>query len=433
MMKKAMVYGNGISGKGAKKLLEHLSYDVIMVDDKTAMPSQEAIKYLDNISVFIKSPGIPYNDFIEKVKDKNIKLIDEVELTYNYIQEKKLPVKIIAITGTNGKSTTTAKISDMLNFAGYHSSYAGNIGLSFAETILNDNTLEYIALELSSFQLENIDKFSPFISMIINMGPDHIERYKSFDEYYDTKFNIQQRQNKNSFFLYNIDDTEIAKREYKIGANIITLSKNKKADVYVEGSKIFFKEEYIIDVQDLSLKGIHNLENILFIVATAKIIGIDKSKINSFLKIAKPLEHRTELFFEYGEIKFINDSKATNIDSTKFALEANKNCILICGGYDKRVDLAPLAKLIKENTKEVFLIGVIADKIANLLDEIDYPKDKVHKLIKLEDTLLFLKEYLNKNDKNTILLSPATSSYDQFNSFEHRGAVFKDLVIKIFG
>lgn len=433
MIKKAMVYGNGISGKGAKKLLEHLSYEVIMVDDKTAMPSKEALNYLDEIELFIKSPGIPYNDFVQTVINKEIKLIDEIELAYNYIQENKIPVKIIAITGTNGKSTTTAKISDMLNFSGYNATYAGNIGLSFAETILENKNLEYIVLELSSFQLENVNNFKPFISMIINLTPDHIERYDNFDEYYNVKFNIQQKQDKNSYFLYNLDDAEIVKRENKINAGICTLSRQKMADVYVREDKIYFKDEVIIETRDLSLKGSHNLENILFMIATAKIIGIDNKKLNSFLKIAKPLEHRTELFFEYGKIKFINDSKATNIDSTKFALEANKNCILICGGYDKGVDLRPLAKLIKENVKEVFLIGVIAEKIANLLEEIGYSNEKIYKLENLENTLLFLKEHLNKNEENVILLSPATSSYDQFKSFEHRGKVFKDLVIKVFG
>ncbi|MDY5794419.1 MAG: UDP-N-acetylmuramoyl-L-alanine--D-glutamate ligase [Fusobacterium gastrosuis] len=433
-MKKVMVYGNGVSGKGAKKLLEHLGEEVILVDDKTAISSSEALKHLDDTKLFIKSPGIPYTKLVNEAKVKGIKIIDEIELAYNYIVDKSLPVKIIAITGTNGKSTTTAKISDMLNFAGYKATFAGNIGVSLAETILNNPTLDYIALELSSFQLENIENFKPYISMIINMGPDHIERYKSFDEYYDTKFNIQKEQDGNCYFIENIDDVEIEKRKSWIKTNKVTISKFNLADVYIKDEKIFFKDEYITDRENLSLKGIHNLENVLFMIATAKIIGIDNTKIKDFLSVATPLEHRTEEFFNYGKIKFINDSKATNVDSTRFALETNKNCILICGGYDKGVDLKPLAQLIKENNiKETYLIGVIAEKIKTLLLEIGYDEKKIFMLDNLEKTLLFLKEKLDKNIEDVVLLSPATSSYDQFNSFEHRGKVFKELVLKIFG
>lgn len=432
-MKKVMVYGNGVSGKGAKKLLEHLNFEVILVDDKTAISSEEANRYLDEIEFFIKSPGIPYNKLVKTVQEKNIKIIDEIELGYNYILKKNIKTKIIAITGTNGKSTTTAKISDMLNFAGYKANFAGNIGVSFSETILQNPNLDFIVLELSSFQLENIEKFKPYISMIINLGPDHIERYSSFDEYYDVKFNIQKEQDTNCYFIENIDDIEIEKRKSLIKAKNITVSKFSSADVYIKNEKIFFKNEYITDEKNLSLKGIHNLENILFMVATAKIIGLTNEKIKEFLSVATPLEHRTEEFFSYGLVKFINDSKATNIDSTKFALEANKDCLLICGGYDKGVDLKPLAELIKANVKEVYLIGVIAKKIKKILLEINYNEEKIFMLDDLETTLLYLKEKLDKNSKEVVLLSPATSSYDQFKSFEHRGKVFKELVLKIFG
>ena len=237
-MKKVMVYGSGMSGLGAKKLLEIQNYEVILVDDKKAISSVEAEKYLDEIDFFIKSPGIPYNEFMEKVKNKNIRIIDEVELAYEYMLENNYKTKIIAITGTNGKSTTTAKISDLLNFAGYKAKYAGNIGVSFSETILNDKDLDFISLELSSFQLENLEKFRPYISMIINLGPDHIERYKSFDEYYDTKLNIAKNQNSDCYFIQNIDDIEINKRVSKIKASILTLSKKENADISVQEEKV---------------------------------------------------------------------------------------------------------------------------------------------------------------------------------------------------
>ena len=168
-------------------------------------------------------------------------------------------------------------------------------------------------------------------------------------------------------------------------------------------------------------------------VATAEILNIDREKLREFLMMATPLEHRTENFFNYGKVKFINDSKATNVDSTKFAIDAYKNSILICGGYDKGVDLAPLAKMIKENIKEVYLIGLIANKIEKELKAVGYEDSKIHKLENLENSLLDMKKRFTEADEEVILLSPATSSYDQFNSFEHRGKVFKELVLKIFG
>lgn len=432
-MRKAMIYGLGISGTGAKELLEKENYKVIVVDDKKAMTSEEALNHLDDIEFFIKSPGIPYNDFVKQVQKKGIKILDEIEIAYDYMIKKDLKTKIIAITGTNGKSTTTAKISDLLNYAGYKAVYAGNIGRSLSEVLLKEKDLDFISLELSSFQLENIANFKPYISMIINMGPDHIERYNSFDEYYDVKFNISKNQTENLYFIENIDDLEIEKRVNQVKAKRISVSKLKEANIYVKNNKIYLGNECIIDVNKLSLKGIHNLENTLFMVATAEILKINREKLREFLMIASPLEHRTELFFEYGKVKFINDSKATNVDSTKFAIQANKNSILICGGYDKGVDLAPLAKMIKENIKEVYLIGVIADKIESELKKLDYEVMKIHKLVNLENSLQDIKKRFTKESDEVILLSPATSSYDQFNSFEHRGKVFKELVLKIFG
>lgn len=432
-MKKAMIYGLGISGTGAKELLEKEGYKIIVVDDKKAMTSEEALNHLEGLEFFIKSPGIPYNDFVKGVQKRGIKILDEIEIAYNYMIEKGLKTKIIAITGTNGKSTTTAKISDMLNHAGYKATYAGNIGRSLSEVLLKEKDLDFISLELSSFQLENVENFKPYISMIINMGPDHIERYKSFDEYYNTKFNITKNQTEDLYFIENIDDEEIEKRAKQIKAKRISVSKFKKADIFVENDKIYHDKDDIIDIDKLSLKGIHNLENTLFMVATAEILKIDKEKLKEFLMIATPLEHRTELFFNYGKLKFINDSKATNVDSTKFAIQANKNSILICGGYDKGVDLAPLAEMIKENIKEVYLIGVIADKIENELKKVGYEDNKIHKLVNIENSLQDMRKRFTKDSDEVILLSPATSSYDQFNSFEHRGKVFKELVLKIFG
>lgn len=376
MMKKAMIFGDGLSGKGANLLLRHLNYEVILVDDKKAMSSSSAMKFLDEIQLFIKSPGVPYNDLVKKAIANKVEIIDEIELAFRYMKAEEMKTKIIAVTGTNGKSTTTAKLAEMISHSGYRAEACGNIGRSFAETVLNDNDLDYIVLEASSFQLENIKEFQAIVSMIINLSPDHIERYHSFDEYYYTKFNVCNKGDEGTFFIENIDDENIVKREEKIKGNKITLSTKKAADVCVKDGSIFFKDENIIKVEDLALKGEHNLQNCLFMVAAAKLINLENEDIANFLKEAKPLEHRTEKFFTWAGLEFINDSKATNVDSANVAINTYKNAILICGGYDKKVDLKPLAQEIKSNIKEVYLIGVIAEQIKDLLLKLNFDEEK---------------------------------------------------------
>ena len=429
-----MILGMGVSGKGAKILLEKEGYTVIAVDDNLAMTSQEAMKYIDEIEVFIKSPGVPYTDLVKAVQERGIKIQDEIEIAYQYMIKYNRKMTIVAVTGTNGKTTTTSKIAELLNFAGKKAVAAGNIGRSFVDVLLSEEKYEYAVLELSSYQLENVYEFTPYISLVTNLTPDHLTRYENLKEYYDTKFHIcQNQQEENSFFLYNIDHEELRKRESMMKGKKLSLSKEQKADICVQEGKILFEGEEIIEVSDLSLKGSHNLENSLFIVAVGKLLGIDSKVIRDFLKNTEPLEHRMERCFQYGKMQFINDSKGTNIDSAKFALEAYPGCILICGGFDKKVDLNPLADIIIKQVKEVYLIGVIADKIRELLLERKYPQERIHSLETIENSLMDMKKRFSKEDEELILLSPATSSFDQFKSFEHRGQVFKELVYKIFG
>lgn len=417
-MSKAMIYGLGISGAGAKKILEKQGIDVIIVDDKKGISSQEAVTLLDEVFLFIKSPGIPYTDLVRKAHEKKIEVIDEIELSYRYMRDKGSKTKIIAVTGTNGKSTTTAKISELLNFAGYRAQCGGNIGKPLAEIVLETLDLDYVVLELSSFQLENLDSFKADIAMIINLTPDHMERYETLDQYYSTKFNIGKNNGAEEIFILNRDCSESMRLKELAKGTVVEVSKNE----IPEG----------LDPEKLALKGRHNLENCLFIYETGKLVGISEEILKNFLYHAKPLEHRLEKFHAWGEVEFINDSKGTNIDSTKFALEAYPGCILIAGGYDKGQKLMPLAELIRKYAKEVYLIGVIAEQIKKCLLEIGYPEERIHHTETLENTLLVLKEELDKTSKDIVLLSPATSSFDQFKNFEHRGEVFKELTKKIF-
>ncbi|MGL4687226.1 MAG: UDP-N-acetylmuramoyl-L-alanine--D-glutamate ligase, partial [Fusobacteriaceae bacterium] len=433
--KKAIVFGAGISGMSAMKILETNDYEVILVDDKIGMSSSEAIKILDEVSLFVKSPGIPYVEIVKKSLEKNIEVINEIEVSYRELKKKSPLTKIIAITGTNGKTTTTAKIAELINFSGMKAEPCGNIGKAFGEIVLKNEELDYVVLELSSFQLENLKEFKADIALVINLTPDHIDRYTSLDDYYDVKFNIVNNQTKEDYFVINLDDKESIKRIHRVKSKKIKISKNKteNSDIFVKNNGLIYNETKIIDIDKLSLKGEHNLENMMFVAAVAKIIGIKNEVLEKFLCSTKSIEHRLEDFFKTNEITFINDSKGTNIDSTKFALEAYPNSILICGGKDKKLNLLPLAKLIKQFAKEVYLIGENSSLIITELEKIGFEKERIFDLKNLKNCIVSLKDRLNLNEKNNILFSPATSSYDQFKNYEERGKEFKKMIRLYFG
>ncbi len=437
-MKKAMIYGAGISGKSVKKLLEEMKWETVLVDDKMGVSSTDAVAYLEGIDLFIKSPGIPYNDLMKKVEKKGIKVVNEIEVSYDYMKQTST-TKVIAITGTNGKTTTTSKIAELLNTAGIRSIAAGNIGVPYSEAVLEKNKYEYIVLELSSYQLENLYEFKADIAMIINLAPDHLDRYRDADHYYDTKFNIGMNQNLGDKFIVNIDDVEIMKRIDRVNSEILRLSLEEDSDICLYENDLYFKGEQITPIDKFSLKGRHNLQNILFIAGAVKLIGVENKIIRNVLENTKSLEHRMEEFYTYkngnNTIKFINDSKGTNLESTMKAIGAFEKPILICGGCDKNLELAPLIEEIKKSVKEVYLIGELAPKLEKELLAVSYPKKDIHNL----ETLQKVMTVLAKNMKNmesekdlTVLLSPASSSFDQFKSYEERGRVFKKLVLENF-
>lgn len=436
-MKKAIVFGAGVSGKGSKSTLEKMGYEVYLIDDKISIPSEKGMEILENedIKIFIKSPGVPYTELVTRAIELNIEVIDDIELGYRYKIENEIFGKIIAITGTNGKTTVTSKISELLEKAGFKSKVCGNIGFSFSETVSENPELDFYVLETSSYQLENIKNFKADIALVVNLAPDHLARYRDLDHYYDTKFNIGKNQKENDCFIVNTLCVESLKRLSKISGDkrFVGLTQSDlKESVYVKDGWIVYEGEKILKEDLASLKGKHNLENMLFIVCVGKILGISTETIREFLYSTKTLEHRMENFFKYGKVEFINDSKGTNLDSTKFAVEAFQSPILICGGYDKKLDLSPLENLIMKKVKEVYLIGDISDKLQEGLEKLGYPREKIFNLKKIEDVLKELKSRLDKNREDVVLFSPATSSFDQFKNFEERGKIFKDLTKSYF-
>ena len=452
-MGKVIVFGAGLSGIGAKQLLEKNGFDVYLVDDKIGISSKEGIKILnsEDIEFIVKSPGISWQvELLKAAKEKEIKVISEIDLAYKYMNKS---IKIISITGTNGKTTTATKIFELLEFAGKKVKLAGNAGFSFAKLVADEEELEYVVLELSSYQLENNPQIHSNIAGIINLTPDHLARYKNIEEYYITKFNIFEKQSEKDFALINLDDKEFLNLyenknlKEKIKGKKIYLSKKKKGNVFVDNGSIFVMKnlentiettneiieniaEKIIDVKDLALKGIHNLENMLFTISVGKILEIENEKIVQFLKTTKALEHRLENFYVKDNTAFINDSKGTNVESTLKAIDSFENkIILILGGDDKKVSNKELVKKIKEKVSFVYLIGVNASILINDMEKIGYKNYK--NLETLENVIKYLQEKEDFTEDKTILLSPATSSWCQFKNFEHRGNTFKKLVLDI--
>ncbi len=435
-MKRAIVYGAGMSGMGAQKLLMENGYEVLLVDDKKAVSSKEALKYIEGTSLFIKSPGIPYTELVTKAKESGVEVIDELELAYRELSQVKDKPKVIAVTGTNGKTTVTTKIKEMLEFSGRKSEYAGNIGRSFAELVLEikgGRQVDYIVLEMSSYQLENLDTFKADIAMVINLAPDHLDRYRDEGEYYDTKLNIAMNQRAEDHFILNIDSKEILKRAFRVSAERVTVSReDKSAMIHCEGGRVIADREEVADSEKFSLKGRHNLENQLFIIAVARIVGLDEEKVREFLYNTGSLEHRMEEFYTAGKTLFINDSKGTNLESTLMAVGAYKNPIVILGGVDKKLDLNPLVEGVCSQAKAVYLMGEIADELEGLLLKAGYPRKDLYNEGTLAKVVERIHEVIDIEEENTVLLSPATASFDQFKSYLQRGDEFKALVRKYF-
>ena len=455
-MEKALVFGAGLSGLGAKELLERKGYEVYLIDDKVAKTSKEGIEILNNekIEFIVKSPGIPWKaELLQVAKEKNVQVISEIDLAYKYMDKN---IKVFSITGTNGKTTTATKIYELLDFAGYKARLAGNAGFSFAKLVADEEPLEYVVLELSSYQLENNPQIHSNIAGIINLTPDHLTRYKTVEDYYITKFNIFSKQTEDDFALINLDDPVflgLAEREEiksLMKAKNVYLSKEKKGNIFVYNneirimndladraenlseSEILEKSRFLIKVEDLALKGVHNLENMLFLIGVAAVVKVPDEKVVEFLSSTKALEHRLENFFVKGNTTFINDSKGTNVESTLKAIDSfNNDIIMILGGDDKKIDNTELVKRIAEKVKRVYLIGDNAPLLINDMEKINYKNYK--NLETLENVLNYIKENEDFEKDQTILFSPATSSFCQFRSFEHRGKVFKELTVKILG
>jgi UDP-N-acetylmuramoylalanine--D-glutamate ligase len=440
--KKITIIGAVRSGVGAAKLIKKVGGIPFVSDMADAKHLKEFVDELkeENIKfetgghtervydceIIVVSPGVP-NDapVLNDARTNKISLISEVELSYQYCKGN-----IIAITGTNGKTTTTSLCGHVFNQCGHNTFVAGNIGLAFSEIALDVEENEFVALEVSSFQLDLIDKFKPKVAMILNITPDHLNRYnESIDKYAESKQNIYENQDPGDYLILNKDNGAVLKylKDYKSKSFYFSLNDELDNGCFKENEKIHFikngKELFSCNVSDIKIKGEHNLANAMAVICAAKIFKLDNHKIIKALQVFEGVEHRLEPVREIDGVKFFNDSKATNVDSVWYALKSfDEPILLILGGQDKGNDYEQIKVLVIERVKKIYAIGSSAEKIFSFFHSLV----KVEIKKSLEDVITSVINEARQGD--VVLLSPACASFDMFDNYEHRGEVFKKAV-----
>ena len=440
-----VVLGGGESGFGAAYLAKKKGFEVFL-SDRGVIKNEYKKLLIENEIAFeeenhdierilsadwiVKSPGIPKKaDIIFKIKQKGIRLSSEIEFASEFTT-----AKIIAITGSNGKTTTASLIYHILKNDGINVGLGGNIGTSFAKLVADGNH-DYYVLEVSSFQLDDIQNFRPMISLLLNLSQDHLDQYNyNYEEYALAKFRIAENQENDNFFIYNKDDVMsenlLQKLEIKAKMLPFSLKEKVKEGAYATENKIFVKlqKEFSMNVDDLSLVGNHNIANSLAASIAGKILNISDKSIRDSLMTFQAVEHRLEEVAEISGVKFINDSKATNVNAAYYALESMKNpTIWIVGGVDKGNEYAEIEELVKKKVKAIVCMGLDNKKI------IDYFKDKkdlIYNTSSMEEAVKVSELIAQKGD--TVLLSPCCASFDLFQNYEDRGNQFKAEVKKLF-
>ena len=453
--KKVVVLGMGESGIYASRLLHNLGARVLLSDSK----KKEEIKERQGIvpagvemefgghsdrvtesDIIVVSPGVPLDiPVLEKARAKAIPIIGELELAFYYI-----PIPIIAITGTNGKTTTATLIGKILNADDRKVIVGGNIGEPLSSFINEDgiwSRAEMVVNEVSSFQLETINKFRPKVATVLNITEDHLDRYDKFEDYVEAKGRILQNQRLEDFTVLNMDCPRTSRLASETKAAIIWFSRKSEPEegVFVRGGKIMTrfagKENFICNTADICLEGVHNLENVLAAIASTFIFNVRRESTVKILREFPGLEHRLEFVAEIKGIKFIDDSKATNVDAVLKALESigqPRMCsiILLAGGRDKGGDFASLGNLIEEKVKYLVLIGEAKTKIKKTL--IDYNPllvSRIKEARSMKEAVGMAFKLANSGDY--VLLSPACSSFDMFKDYKERGRIFKEEVQRL--
>jgi UDP-N-acetylmuramoylalanine--D-glutamate ligase len=443
LAKKLVILGAGESGVGTALLAKQKGYAVFVSDGgaikanfqkeleeggiefESGSHTVERILAADEV---MKSPGIPEkNEMVKAIRAKGIPVISEIEFGYRY----KGNSKIAAITGSNGKTTTTSLLYHICKLVNEDVAMVGNIGYSFARQIAQAPKALYI-IEVSSFQLDDIQYFKPEIAILLNITEDHLDRYDhQFENYIKSKFRIIENQTAEDYFIYCIDDETIVKHLELLTINTNPLPFSMKQEVkkggYIKNDQMMLKiqeERVTMSIYDFALKGKHNAYNTMAASIAATTLGIRKEKIREAVSNFHSLEHRMEFVATVRGVDFINDSKATNVNSTWYALESmQKNTVLILGGVDKGNDYELIADLVKEKVKAIVCMGIDNKKI------IEFFKDKVSTIVEVDSAKKAVNASFKLAEKgDLVLMSPACASFDLFKNYEDRGRQFKESV-----
>ncbi len=448
--KRFSILGAGKSGQAVARLLKTRRAKVFLSEKGKQSKFEDAARELEEIGVefefgdnthrvldadyIVLSPGVPLDAPIVKLaREKQIKILSEIEIAFD---ECEAPV--VAITGTNGKTTTTTLVGEIFKRAGWNTLVAGNIGIAFSEIVDQANTAErsstetkaIVVLEVSSFQLDAIDEFRPKVSALLNITPDHLDRYKNYEAYIQSKYRIVENQKGYDTFVYNHDDENV--RNCADTVNIRTLGfslrEELKQGAFLQGEDVVLRigreKEVLINKNEIGIPGPHNLMNAMAAALMTRVMGVEYEAIRGTLRTFQGVEHRIEFVRELNGVKYYNDSKATNVDSVYYALGSFKEpIVLIAGGKDKGNDYGKIKELVEQNVKAIVTVGKGAEKIEKFFDG----TKPLHPAgMSMEEAVRLAKEAAAPGD--IVLLSPACASFDMFDNYEHRGRVFKELV-----
>ncbi|TDE47183.1 UDP-N-acetylmuramoyl-L-alanine--D-glutamate ligase [Flavobacterium rhamnosiphilum] len=437
-----VILGGGESGIGTAILGKKKGYEVFVSDFGKIKGNYKEVLIINgivweeekhtedlilNADVVMKSPGIPdKSPIVKKLVEKGIPVLSEIEFAAPFTD-----ATIIGITGSNGKTTTTMLTHHLLKSAGLNVGLGGNIGKSFAWQIA-DNKYDSYVLELSSFQLDGILNFKPHIAIITNISPDHLDRYDyKYENYIDSKFRITMNQTEEDYLIYDADDEAIAEwfKTHTTKAKLIpfSLTKTFSEGAYIKNNKMEIsinQEEFTMDTEHIALEGKHNMKNAMAATSVAKLMQIRKSTIRESLSNFQGVEHRLEKVLKIQNVQYINDSKATNVNATFFALDSmNTPTVWIVGGVDKGNDYNELMSLVREKVKAIICLGVDNKKIIDVFGNV---VDMMIEVDNMNDAVRMAQRLSEKGD--TVLLSPACASFDLFESYEDRGNQFKQAV-----
>ena len=441
---KILILGFARSGYDSAKLLIKRGNKVIVTDNKGRDKlDQEKIKELENLGVefilgntdvsildetfdyLIKSPGVPIkHPFVLRANDLNVKVVNEVEVSYHLLPDN---VKLISITGTNGKTTTTSLTYEIIKEAFPNTFLVGNIGIPFTSILENIKEEDIIVSEISCQQLANLEDFKPGIAVMTNLFPAHIDFFGDFETYKKVKAKLFKNQTEDDIAILNLENNDVLEETRDIKSKKLYFSSKQKSDIYLNGTKIYYKDDEVMDIGIMKIRGIHNVENVMCAIAVAKQLNVSNEIIRKVVSNFVGVAHRLEFSGEVNDVKYYNDTEATNIKSTQIALDAfSEPIVLILGGLDRGQDFNELKDYMK-NVKAIIGIGECRERVKKFGDSLGI------------DTHIYehLKEGFKKcvelaNNGDVVLLSPASASWDQYKECEERGDEFKECVSKLY-